>query len=227
MWSWFPLSAAGCSSTPVNDNQAVFCTDARTLVAQNEMSCTLTLPGIRVQLKCPSERLQGGSLSSACRFFLFYFCVFHVCIRAVWSHWEPLWFLFFLCLYRGADELYTCEARASICCCCLFTAMCPAASPRRKTCVLCQSDGVFLMARSGVGDDSTGFLWSPPPSCLICYTFCFMDAFGWRVINASCFEFVCWGLLWYNLLMWLLDWIKKKMFPLLWLSHCFCGNNRI
>lgn len=107
MWSSFALSA-GCSSTPVNDNQAVFCIDVGTPVAQNEMSCTLTLPGIRVQLKCPSERLQGGSLSSACQFYFFsFFCVFHVCIRAVWSHWEPLWFLSFF--YASIEVQMNCR----------------------------------------------------------------------------------------------------------------------
>lgn len=48
------------------------------------------------------------------------------------------------------------------------------------------------------------------PSHYVCFfKFYFIEAFWW-VINASCFEFVCSGLLWYNLLMWLLDWIKKK-----------------
>lgn len=39
--------------------------------------------------------------------------------------------------------------------------------------------------------------------------FYFINAFWWRVITASYFEFVCSGLLWYNLFMWLLDWIKR------------------
>lgn len=83
-------------------------------------------------------------------------CVYHVCIRAVWSHGES--FLFFYASIEVQTN-WTCETQASLCCCCLFAV----ASPRRKTCVHCQSNGVFLMACGGVGDDTAGFLWSLPP----------------------------------------------------------------
>lgn len=213
MWFWFALSATGCSSTPVNDNQAGFCTEVRTLVAQNEMSCTLTLPGIRVQLKCPSERLQGGSLSSACQYFFFFFSFFFVystfaseLCEATGSHSG----FYFLCASIEVQINCRPERHERVL---LLPVYRRVSSGEPKTKDLCTLPEWWCLSDGSQRRWLHGFPLESPPPCLICYKFCFMDALGGRVINASCFEFVCWGLLWYNLLMWLLDWIKKKMPP--------------
>lgn len=126
------------------------------------------------------------------------------------SDWESFLRFIFSCLHRGSDEMWTCETG--------LTAAVAACLPQRA-----QDERRVYSDRAMVS-----FWWLAAvqvmklgicslvyfPSPFFVFKFYFIDAFRWRVINASCFEFVCSGLLWYNLLMWLLDWIKKKKSPL-------------
>lgn len=89
-------------------------------------------------------------------------------------------------------------------------------SAEPKTKDLCTPTGAivsfwWLTVRGPRNWNSLFSLWLYFLSFSILNRFYFINAFWWwRVITASYFEFVCSGLLWYNLLMWLLDWIKKR-----------------
>lgn len=139
--------------------------------------------------------------------------LFHTCFTSLYfqkPQWRSISFFYLLSIW---DDVNLQEINLYLCYCCLLTTVCPAVSLRRKTCVLSQSDSVFLMAcRVWTKKLKLCFLCSFT-SCLFLYSnrFYFINAFWWwRVITASYFEFVCSGLLWYNLSMWLLDWIKKE-----------------
>lgn len=103
------------------------------------------------------------------------------------------------------------EINLYLCYCCLLNSLSSSEPKTKDLCTLveryCLSDGLLYV------DQETKLfsLWLYFLSFSILYKVYFVNAFWWRVITASYFEFVCSGLLWYNLLMWLLDWIKKEM----------------
>ncbi len=82
-------------------------------------------------------------------------------IGAVWKYWvhffshsfhfplfqipQSRWISFFY-LLSVWENVNLQEINLYLCYCCLLTTVCPAVSLRRKTCVLWQSDSVFLMA---------------------------------------------------------------------------------
>lgn len=114
----------------------------------------------------------------------------------------------FLCLYRGSDKLWTCETQASL----LLLPVRRGEPKTKDLCTLPEQWRLFDgLRRRGRWHRRFPLEFAPP---LLIPSFRFIDAFWWRVINASCFELVCSGLLWYNLLMWLWTELKRKR-PLL------------
>lgn len=133
----------------------------------------------------------------------FYFHTSHFAlIQVPRRRWVSCLYLFSIrkCSLANEINVYLCD-------CCLLITVCPAVSLRRKTCVLNSAITSFRwLIVSGPRNWTLALL----PVFFYINRFYFINAFWWwRVITASYFEFVCSGLLWYNLLTWLLGWIKK------------------